>query len=132
METNIYSHCKGTEVLSKEIILSVDKVLNETSFTFGEKCGRRLRNLISEKLHANGWSNSTKINQESNISITSMKKGVALCMQTGNMSRFYADLLKLQLLFTKGKAIGAIYIIPTKVTAEKMGSNIANYTRFVA
>lgn len=131
METNIHSHSKGIEVLSKDIVSGVDNVLKEIKFTFSEKCATRLRKIVNEKLHTSGWSNKTKINQESNISITSMNKGVALCMQTGNMSRFYADLLKLQLLFTKGKAIGSIYIIPTKLTAQKMGSNVANFSRFV-
>jgi len=132
MDTSFHSHNKGIEVLPKDIVSGVDNVLKEINFIFSEKCARRLRKIVGENLHAKGWSNSTKINQESNISITSMNKGVALCMQTGNMSRFYADLLKLQLLYTKGKAIGAIYIIPTKSAAQKMGSNVANYLRFVA
>ncbi len=46
------------------------------------------------------------------------------------MSRFYADLLKLEYLFKKGKLKGAYYILPSKQTAGILGSNIANFDRF--
>ncbi len=60
-----------------------------------------------------------------------MHSNVALCLQTGNMSRFYADLLKLEYLFKDRKAIAAVYIIPTKRRAREMGSNLAHFERFV-
>lgn len=45
------------------------------------------------------------------------------------MSRFYADLLKLQATYVKGKAKSAIYIVPTKIAARVIGDNIAQYER---
>ncbi len=54
-----------------------------------------------------------------------------MCLQTGNMSRFYADLLKIETLFRNGSITAAIYVIPTKAFATKLGSNIANFERLV-
>ena len=61
-----------------------------------------------------------------------MKGKIALCLQTGNMARFYADLLKLQAQFLDGKITSAIYILPTKRAAKKMGENMANFERMVS
>ena len=45
------------------------------------------------------------------------------------MSRFYADLLKLQYLFQKGIISKALYLLPSKHNAKIIGSNVANYER---
>jgi hypothetical protein len=78
-----------------------------------------------------GWSSKVKLSLNSNITITAMNGKVALCLQTGNMGRFYSDLLKLQYLFQKRRITSAIYILPTKYLAKKMGSNLANFERLV-
>lgn len=78
-----------------------------------------------------GWSNPVRIDQRSKISITSMLDHTGMCLQTGNMSRFYADLLKLETLYRKKLIIGAIYIIPTKEFAKKLSGNVANFERLV-
>ena len=70
------------------------------------------------------------LDANSQISLTSYIDEHILCFQTGNMSRFYADLLKIQYVFEKRKAKVAIYIIPSKEAAKIMGSNIANFERF--
>jgi len=84
---------------------------------------RQLKNL--------GWSDAVRINEFSKISVTSVRGETALCFQTGNMGRFYADLLKLETLFRKHRIKAAIYLIPHKSLAKKLGSNIANFERFV-
>lgn len=92
---------------------------------------KSLRKIISDGLKKQGWSSKVKLSTQSNINITSIKGKTALCLQTGNMGRFYADLLKLQYLFHKGKINSAIYILPTISLAKKMGSNLANFERLV-
>lgn len=92
---------------------------------------KSLRKRISDGLKKQGWSSKIKLSNQSNINITSIKGKTALCLQTGNMGRFYADLLKLQYLFQKGKINSAIYILPTISLAKKMGSNLANFERLV-
>jgi ABC-type siderophore export system fused ATPase/permease subunit len=56
---------------------------------------------------------------------------IGLCLQTGNMARFYADLLKLQLLFSKGRIRQAVYILPTRRSARVIGENMAQFERLV-
>ena len=79
-----------------------------------------------------GWSDKTRIDADTQITVTAMKEQIALCLQTGNMSRMYADLIKLQYLYQKDRATGAFYLVPTKDTAKEMGSNMANLERLTA
>ena len=58
-------------------------------------------------------------------------KGIGLCFQTGNVGRIYADLLKLQTLYTKGNITAGIILIPQNQTAKELGSNMANYERLI-
>ena len=90
---------------------------------------------IREKIHSelmnNGWSPEVHIDPSSRISITSLKEGVGLCIQTGNMGRMYADLLKLQSMYKKKIISCAIFIVPMKKAAKSMGDNLVNYERLV-
>ena len=87
------------------------------------------RDAILEELMVDGWSNQVTINPHASITITSMKDRIGLCLQFGNMARFYADLLKLQHLYCSNRIIGAFYIVPEKAYAKSLGSNLANDDR---
>lgn len=89
------------------------------------------RKIILDHLRDNhGWSDGVTLCAEAKISITSKKGETGLCLQTGNMSRFYADLLKLEFLFQEQLIHGAIYILPDRHLAKAWGQNIANFERF--
>jgi hypothetical protein len=77
----------------------------------------------------NGWSPEVRIDPNSRISITSIKNRIGLCLQTGNMGRMYADLLKFQTAYQKKIVTAGVLIIPTKDSAKILGDNIANYDR---
>ncbi|MFZ1219358.1 MAG: BglII/BstYI family type II restriction endonuclease [Chthoniobacterales bacterium] len=77
-----------------------------------------------------GWSDEITLSPDAKISITSRKGEIGLCVQTGNMSRFYADLLKLEYLFHEGMIQAAVYVVPVKAVAKRWGENIANFERF--
>lgn len=89
----------------------------------------RVRHDIKELLINFGWSGMVRLSQGSSISITSQREQTGLCLQMGNVSRVYADLIKLQTLFAEKIITGAIFIIPTKREAKKIGSNIASFER---
>ena len=57
------------------------------------------------------------------------KSDLAFQLQTGNISRYAYDLLKLQHLYSKHEIESAILAVPTKTAASKIGSNIANVER---
>lgn len=90
-----------------------------------------VRKVVLARLFELGWSDAVRIHRDSKISITSVLGTTGLCLQTGNMSRFYADLLKLETLYRHKHISGAFYLIPLKSFAKKLGSNIANFERLV-
>ena len=63
------------------------------------------------------------------MTITSMKDEVGLCLQTGNMARMYADLMKLQTLYRKGAIGSAVIVLPSNRTAKLLGGNVADAKR---
>lgn len=107
----------------KSILVSIKWPKRQTAKEF--------RALLLVDLAEQGWSDRVRIDHRSNINITSVFKDIGLCIQTGNMSRFYADILKLETLYRKNLITEAIYIIPLKDWANEIGSNIANFERFV-
>jgi hypothetical protein len=52
-------------------------------------------------------------------------------MQTGNMSRMYADLLKLQHMFLSNTIKVGAMIVPSHAAAKNLGDNIANADRLM-
>lgn len=131
MQLTCASHHFGEHAISIDIYEPIITMLKKLDFEVRKGSATKLRQRISEELFQLGWSDKTKIDSENDITITSMKGNVGLCMQTGNVSRFYADILKLQFMYIKDKVTAAIYIIPTKTASQKMGSNIAYFERFV-
>ncbi|MGF9911561.1 BglII/BstYI family type II restriction endonuclease [Paenibacillus ehimensis] len=125
------AHHFGDQAIPSEIIEPVITILRDISFEVRKGSATKLRRIVLESLFRLGWSDKTKIDSGNDITITSMKGNVGLCLQTGNVSRFYADILKLQSLYIKDKAASAIYILPTKNASLKMGSNIAYFERLV-
>jgi len=130
MNLEFYSHYDGDNVVNKMIKDALIKVLNGTNFTITEGCSNKLKKHILSQLNNIGWSNDFIIDVNSQISLTSYIDNHVLCFQTGNMSRFYADLLKMQYVYMKGKARAGIYIIPSKSASKIIGSNIVNFERF--
>lgn len=76
-----------------------------------------------------GWSPEVCLDSTSRISITSVKSNIGLCIQTGNMSRVYADMLKLQTLYQRKVVNAGVIILPTSIGAKSLGDNVANRDR---
>ena len=96
---------------------------------FKKDAQRIVREKIKNELFLLGWSDEVELDANSKITITSINQDYGLCLQTGNMSRFYADLIKLEYLFKRGKINKALFILPSKCAARTLGSNIANFYR---
>lgn len=90
---------------------------------------KQTREAISDVLRTLGWSSEIPVVQELKLTITATLGKVGLCLQTGNMARLYADLLKLQVLYERRDIECAIFILFTKHTAGEMGDNLANFER---
>jgi hypothetical protein len=121
-------HCESEDWSDKEVA-AILKLLRNLEFKIDPGCSSKLRERILSLFQSRGWSSKVKLSHATEISITAIKGKYGLCFQTGNMSRFYADLLKLQFLFQKSVISKALYLLPSKHNAKIIGSNVANYER---
>lgn len=130
MKFNKYEHENAYKFVSDEVMRDIEEVLRRLN-TSSKADTRMLREQMLENLTKKGWSAQIRISTDAKITITSTLKEIGLCLQTGNMSRFYADLLKLQTLYCKNKIKAGVYIIPTKFESKRIGSNVAHFERFI-
>ena len=128
MKFQSYSHNHADKVLPRSLINETKNVILRVTGDLNS--APKARKAIESQLFREGWSDPMPIDPNANITITSMKDDVGLCLQFGNMSRFYADLLKLQHLYATKRISGAIYILPESAYAKELGSNLANDARF--
>ena len=124
MRTQIYEHRSGLKVVPHKIVWDINPVLSKKTVT-------SIKEAMREKLKKEGWTGEYRLDATSRITISSYLKGIGLCFQTGNVGRIYADLLKLQTLYTKGNITAGIILVPQIRTAKELGSNMANYERLI-
>jgi hypothetical protein len=127
-----YSYNSGKEVVSNSVLETVEYSLRDVKVPIKSRKASIIRNSILDYLHQKGWSDQVRINAHHSVTLTSTYRRIGLCLQTGNMARFYADLMKLQSQFLNEKIDVAIYILPTVETARILGSNMANYERLTS
>lgn len=131
MRTQIYEHRSGLKVVPEDIISGVEKIVWEINPVLSKNSVANIKEAIRERMEKDGWTGEYRLDATSKITISSYMKGIGLCFQTGNVGRIYADLLKLQTLYTKGNITAGIILIPQNQTAKELGSNMANYERLI-
>jgi hypothetical protein len=129
MNLEIYKHNCSESIDTFPAVESTISCIKQLEFQFSLNTASDLRESVLSLLMTKGWSNSVKIAGNTNISITSIRDRTGLCLQTGNMARFYADFLKLEVLYKKNHIDNSIYCVLSKQVALKMGSNLANFDR---
>lgn len=129
MKTVHHSYNDGIKFINPSVIEQIDTIFYNMVIKIKKYAASKINEEVSSKLKECGWSDTVRLSDKSKISITSMKDCVGLCMQTGNVGRIYADLLKLQALYSKGTITSAIIIMPTGQTARALGGNIASLER---
>ena len=131
MKVETFYH-SGADVMSpRKVKTEVLGVLKRVKFNITRGCSDNIRQCILQSLQEIGWSDEFKIDAQSQITLPASKDSLALCFQTGNTSRFYADMLKLQYVYMQKGFHAAIYILYSKEAAKIIGSNVANFDRFV-
>ena len=131
METEIYNYRSGEQVIPKSISNEIIEVIQSMNYSLGRYEIKGFKDDLAVKLKEIGWTGPVPLSSQSNITISAILKNIGLCTQTGNMARFYADLIKLQTMYMDDKIKAAIYVIPKKECAKEFGDNVANYDRFV-
>ncbi len=89
---------------------------------------RQARTLIGMSLAVDGWASNVSV-LGSNLTISFMREGTAICLQLGNVARTYADMLKLQSLFAAGRIVDAVLVVPAALLSRDLGSNHASFDR---
>ena len=124
-----YSHCAGEEVLPgalrKEIVAAIGAITAKPA----RGAASKIRAAFLSNLKGSGWSSEVTVAEGSDMTVTSIKDGVGLCLQTGNMARMYADLMKLQKLYLDNAIKAAAIVVPSNRIAKILGSNIAEAKR---
>lgn len=126
----VKDHRNGSLVIPKRLLNEVRRTVALTKADGARAISAR--RAICDSLKAEGWPNQVRVTSESDIKVTSLKDKTALCLQTGNMSRLYADLLKIQKLYLKGDIVGGVLVLPSKLLARVWGksdSNLVNAER---
>lgn len=123
------SHCAGEEVISKAIRQEIIKAIEGAAVAPAKGAATKIRDAILHNLVASGWSAEMHISNDSEMTITSVKSKIGLCLQTGNMARMYADLLKLQKIYLDGAITAGIMLLPSQTCAQRLGDNVAHAAR---
>jgi hypothetical protein len=129
MKTRVYSHCSGAERVPASILEDVIAAAAAVEVRLERGAARRIRDQFVAEVRSRGWSSEVTVARGSDMSITSMREGVGLCLQTGNMARMYADLMKLQTLYLDNGIRAAIVVLPSQPVALAIGENIAQALR---
>lgn len=129
MRFALHNHCDGVAAIPKRQRAEVEEAISSCQVIPNRGASPKISSFLIDYLTQNGWSNEVTVGRGSKISITSMKNHIGLCLQTGNMSRMYADLLKLQKMYLDTAIKAGIMIVPTAPAAKALGSNITNFDR---
>lgn len=131
MNVVVYEHQGGFSKLKPALKQEIENAITTCPITPAKRAATRIANSIGGTLADAGWSGEVQLSRESKITITSAKNGVGLCLQTGNMSRMYADLMKLQNMFLSGTIKIGVMVVPSHQAAKKLGDNIINAKRLI-
>lgn len=126
MKVTARSHCAGEEAIPKIIRHEVTKAIEAAAVTPAKGAATKIRDAIINNLLGSGWSAETHISNDSEMTITSVRSNIGLCLQTGNMARMYADILKLQKIYLDGAITAGIMLLPTQKCAQILGDNVQN------
>jgi len=129
MKSTFEGHLFGDKVIPADLLAEVQQAIVNANVKLGNGSAPNIRTAILGGLVAKGWSGEVALSSNSEITITSVKSKIGLCLQTGNVSRMYADLMKLQKLYVDEAIIAGIVIVPSAPCAKKIGSNVANSVR---
>ncbi len=126
MHYEIYDHRNGKEILSDTIVSEIKEIINVSDVS--KITDYRAKVLDNFKIA--GWSGEFRLHPISKLTVTAFRNKIGLCLQTGNVARVYADLLKLQTLYVKGNIKCGVIILPTKELTKKLNAlNMANFER---
>ena len=123
MLIELYNHRNGLRSVSVGDRMGVENLLDRIVVSEGRVSTIQIKADVRSELTALGWSDKIQIANGSKISITAVHGDVGLAMQFGNISRVYADMLKLQVLYIENKIAGGILLVPHEDLVKRLSKN---------
>ncbi len=125
-----YSHYKGMDVWAGRALYEwVTDIFEAPGVRLEPGATNNIREHVKRILISEGWALNAKVDPQADLTVFARKNELALQLQTGNISRYAYDLLKLQHLYAKKAIDAAALAVPTKEAAQVLGSNIAHVER---
>ncbi len=125
-----YSHHYGVEFWkNRDLYEWATDIFSVPKVKVQAKSTTEIRDHVRTELEACGWAFNVPIDAEIDLSVFARKEDLAFQLQTGNISRYAYDLLKLQHLYVKREIESAVLAVPNRDAAAKLGSNIAQVER---
>lgn len=131
MNIEVKNHRNGVEVVPDKMVKEIKEIFSAIHTSVEKYVISDIRKELITGLQIKGWSDKIYLDRKSKISITGEQDDIGLCIQTGNVSRVYADLLKLQTLFVQGEIKAGIIIVPTSECGKQYASNTASMERLM-
>ncbi len=119
---NLGHSVQNVDALAKTVISSLLPLPPEATTS------RKMRDYWEEALLGDGWIKGLTVGT-SRLSIGYALGATGMCIQLGNTSRVYADLLKLETLFRLGSISQAVLVVPSDEYSQSLGTNYANFNR---
>ena len=121
---DIYDHRNGARSVALAERLGVENLIDGIRPPEGKLSPKDVTGRIREGLTELGWSGTVTVGRGTKITITAERGDVGLAMQFGNISRIYADLLKVQTLYIEGKIASAIIIVPHNTLLQRLRHSV--------
>lgn len=125
-----YSHHNGAEYWrARELDEWLTDIFEAPRVAIAPKSTNAIRDHVKAELEIEGWAFNVRVDPESDLTVFARKNDLVIQLQTGNISRYAYDLLKIQHLYSKKEIEAAALAVPTLKAAQIIGSNIANVER---
>ncbi|XHS77072.1 hypothetical protein ACFJGW_15255 [Burkholderiaceae bacterium UC74_6] len=124
-----YSHCAGDKSVPKAHQRDIESAIAAIAIKPVEGAATKIRDAFLTTIKTLGWSGEVAVSKDSDMTITSSKDNVGLCLQTGNVARIYADIIKLQVLYFNNAISSAAIVVPSQEVARAIGKNLAQANR---
>lgn len=125
-----YSHHSGADEWKKRDLFDwLTDIVEAPSINIAPGVTSNIRDHIHGELEKEKWVIKAPIDPDANLYVFSRKDDLVIQLQTGNISRYAYDILKIQHLYSKKEIETAALIVPSSPAATLIGSNIANFDR---
>lgn len=125
-----YSHHNGVDVWkNRDFYEWLTDIFQAPRVKIRERSTTDIRQHVKNELEKEGWAFNVRIDAESDLTVFARNGDLVIQLQTGNISRYAYDILKIQHLYSKKEIEAAALAIPTRNAAQSIGSNIANAER---